>query len=297
MLTHTPVSIRILWIVALFTALGGLPACRQPSPHIDNVDSKKIQPGSTIKLDGSNFGKDSSELAVKVGTYDASVAAVTPESIRVELPKKLPAGDYDVIVTNVKSGQSSPPLSLKVIEKVKIPAGTRLHVRTDERISSDKNLVGDTFRLILETPILSNNRIFAPPGSSVTGRVILAKEPGRVKGRAEIGFTLIELRRPGSEQFFQLVTDDFSSQAKSTTKRDATTIGITTGLGAVIGAIAGGGKGAAIGAAAGAGTGTGVVLLTKGDQVMIPANAGFTFILQQPIEAEITEPLPPAQSP
>jgi hypothetical protein len=59
-------------------------------------------------------------------------------------------------------------------------------------------------------------------------------------------------------------------QAQSTTRKDVTKIGGATGAGALIGAIIGGKKGAAIGAGIGAGAGTGVVLSTRGEELVLP---------------------------
>jgi hypothetical protein len=53
--------------------------------------------------------------------------------------------------------------------------------------------------------------------------------------------------------------------------------------GAVIGAIAGGGKGAAIGAIAGGAAGAGAQVLTKGQNVHVPAETVLTFRLNSPL--------------
>jgi hypothetical protein len=50
-------------------------------------------------------------------------------------------------------------------------------------------------------------------------------------------------------------------------------------VGALIGAIVGGGKGAAIGAGVGAAGGAGVVVLTKGKEVKVPAETVLNFKL------------------
>ncbi|MFI5173779.1 MAG: BON domain-containing protein, partial [Terriglobia bacterium] len=60
-------------------------------------------------------------------------------------------------------------------------------------------------------------------------------------------------------------------------------IGGGAALGAVIGAIAGKGKGVAIGAVSGAAAGTAVQVLTKGNQIKIPAETRLSFRLDQPV--------------
>jgi hypothetical protein len=54
-------------------------------------------------------------------------------------------------------------------------------------------------------------------------------------------------------------------------------------VGAIIGAITGGGKGAAIGGGVGAAAGAGTQALTRGRQVIVPAESVVTFQLEQPL--------------
>jgi hypothetical protein len=58
-------------------------------------------------------------------------------------------------------------------------------------------------------------------------------------------------------------------------------VGGAAAIGTLIGAIAGGGDGAAIGAAVGAAGGAAAQVLTRGDQVRIPAESVLTFRLDQ----------------
>jgi hypothetical protein len=57
-------------------------------------------------------------------------------------------------------------------------------------------------------------------------------------------------------------------------------------LGTLIGAIAGGGKGAAIGAAVGAAGGATAQVLTRGEEIRVPAESVLTFRLDQPWRLE-----------
>jgi outer membrane lipoprotein SlyB len=61
-------------------------------------------------------------------------------------------------------------------------------------------------------------------------------------------------------------------------------VGGGAALGTLLGAIAGGGKGAAIGAVAGAAAGTGVQVLTKGEEIRVPAETVLNFRLDEPLQ-------------
>ena len=122
----------------------------------------------------------------------------------------------------------------------------------------------------------------AKDGARVEG-VIVDSDPGeRVKGVASIAVTLESLTLADGRTV-ALDASQYTRQAKSTKKKDATKIGVATGVGAAVGAIAGGGKGAAIGAGVGGGAGTGVVLATRGDPAVIPAETRVSFTLKSPV--------------
>jgi hypothetical protein len=163
-----------------------------------------------------------------------------------------------------------------------VPEGTVLRVRTNGTISTKTHTTGEKFDASLEAPIEEGGRILAPKGARVEGRVVESDPGGRVKGRASIAVRLTHLHLHGDE-VVEIQTNSVARHARSSTKEDAAKIGIGAGVGAAIGAIAGGGKGAAIGAASGGGAGTGLVLATRGDPAVIPAESVLRFELRAPV--------------
>src|SRR5947207_6959535 len=120
-------------------------------------------------------------------------------------------------------------------------------------------------------------------GMRIHGRVVDAKESGRVKGRATIELTLTDIASRNG-QLVNIETKPYRTVAESTKKRDAAIIGGGAGLGAAIGAIAGGGKGAAMGAAIGGGAGTGTVLATKGKEIHYSPETRISFTLAASVQ-------------
>jgi hypothetical protein len=173
--------------------------------------------------------------------------------------------------------------SVKPEPKVTIPAGTRIHVALIDGVSSNNSSAGDQFTASLTQPIVVNGKTVFPKGTTVRGRVVDAKESGRVQGRASIQLRLTNVVRDNASDV-AISTKTYSAVAANTKKRDAAIIGGGAGLGAAIGAITGGGKGAAIGAAVGGGAGTGTVLATKGKEIHYGPEAKLTFTLSQPVE-------------
>jgi len=164
-----------------------------------------------------------------------------------------------------------------------IAAGTRLRVALIDPVSSDKSHAGDQFMASLTEPVIVDGKTVLKKGTKVRGRVVDAKDSGRVKGRASIELTLTQIVRDGHKTI-NISTKPYSEVAESTKKRDAGIIAGGAGLGAAIGAIAGGGKGAAIGAGVGGGAGTGTVLATKGKEIRFAPEHPLSFTLANSIQ-------------
>ncbi|MCX6599540.1 MAG: hypothetical protein NTV70_24560 [Acidobacteria bacterium] len=163
-----------------------------------------------------------------------------------------------------------------------LETGTAIKVRTTSLLSTKTSSTGGTFEASLAAPLEVDGYTVADKGASVEGVITDADDGGRVKGRASM---TVALRRitTADGQTINIRTDSESREAKSSVKKDALKVGIVSGIGAAIGAIAGGGRGAAIGAGAGAGAGTGVVLATKGEAAVFPAESLLTFRLAAPV--------------
>src|SRR5215831_9093437 len=163
-----------------------------------------------------------------------------------------------------KSVSAAPPKAneYKPEPRITVPAGTKLRVALLDAVSSDKSQAGDQFAASLTEPVVVDGKTVFAKGTKVHGRVVDAKESGRVKGRASLELALTQIVRNGKS--ISISTKPYTEVAESTKKRDAAVIAGGAGLGAAIGAIAGGGKGAAIGAGVGGGAGTGTVLATRG---------------------------------
>ena len=162
-----------------------------------------------------------------------------------------------------------------------IPAGTSLRVTLIDGVSSRKNKSGEMFLATLAEPVVVDGTTVLEKGVKVQGRVIDAEESGRVKGRAKISLTLMNVM--DGEKQHPISTKPFRAEAESTKGRDAGIIGGAAGVGAAIGAIAGGGKGAAEGALIGGAAGTGGVLVTRGKEVEYRPETRLKFTLDKSV--------------
>lgn len=164
--------------------------------------------------------------------------------------------------------------------RINIPAGTRLLIRTSDAIDSSKQKTGYKFTASLETNLQIDETVVAPRGSKVYGRLANASSAGRMSGSSELTLELTDIVINGTA--YPLVTSTYELKGKGEGGNTAKKVVGGAGLGAVIGGIAGGGKGAGIGAAAGAAGGTAVAASKKGQQLQIPSESLIEFRLAQP---------------
>jgi len=163
-----------------------------------------------------------------------------------------------------------------------IPEGTRIDVRLDTTISSERNRSGDTFEATLDRPIeLGNGEPVVPQGTRVTGEVIAAQPSGHLKTPAELSVALRTLEVGGNS--YPISTSSVSRRGKSHKGHDAKWIAGSAAGGALLGALIGHGKGAAIGALAGGGGGTAVAYATGKQNIVMPSETSLHFVLQQPV--------------
>jgi hypothetical protein len=168
---------------------------------------------------------------------------------------------------------------------VVVPEGTQLAITLDQSLASNQQKSGDEFDASVAAPVVVDGKTVIPKGAKVTGRVVEARESGRLKGVAVLKLALVSVEVDGKD--YDLQTTSVTRSGKNHNKRNAVLIGGGTGVGAAIGAAAGGGKGALIGGAIGAGAGTGTAVATGKLDITIPAETQFSFKLTQPVTVQV----------
>ncbi len=162
-----------------------------------------------------------------------------------------------------------------------IPKGTELSVRTNEVIDSTKSAAGQKFSAVMYADVPdSSGAIAIRKGSDVelvirsaSGPELILDIDSLVVGGQRYVVSTSDLKQKGGEGL-------------GANRKTAAMVGGGAAVGAVVGAIVGGGKGAAIGAGVGAAGGAGMVVLTKGKTVKVPAETVLKFKLDSDLQLQ-----------
>ncbi|MFY9855577.1 MAG: hypothetical protein WAK26_17030 [Terracidiphilus sp.] len=166
-----------------------------------------------------------------------------------------------------------------------IPAGTRLTIRVDERISVKHSHEGDTFTGEIVEPVRTlDNIVVVPRGTRVGGVVAAAHRRGHFKGRSLLELRLTSMTLNGKR--YPLTTDDLTQTKNGKGKRSAALISGGTGLGMLVGGVATGGVGLVVGGLAGSGAGTATAGLTGNRDIVIPAESVVRFKLAEKLRVQ-----------
>jgi hypothetical protein len=172
-------------------------------------------------------------------------------------------------------------------QKVTVPAGTRILIRTIDPIDTTKQKTGYRFTASLETNLQVENTVVAPRGTTVYGRLAQASSAGKMSGSSQLTLEITDIVLGGTS--YPLLTSTYEIKGKGEGKKTAGKIIGGAGLGALIGGIAGGGAGAAIGVLAGAAGGTALAASKKGEQLQIPSESLLEFRIEQPVSLPVRE--------
>ena len=262
---------RLWWITALLTIAIAAPAF---------ADTVKLRSGKSVT--GQFIGGDSK--SVRVLRDDGTVSEVPlDQAVAVEFsarkppapppPPPPPPAANPAPAAAAAAPKPPPPPERK---KVTVPSGTALNVRLTEGIDVDAAAAGQTFKAVIDDPVMISGSTVIPRGASASLQAVKVEQSGKMKGSDKISLKLNSIRFGGMQ--YAVTTAYVESKGKGEGKKTTRKVGGGAGLGAIVGGIAGGGSGAAIGAAVGAAGGA-VMASTGEEHLKLPAETRLTFNL------------------
>lgn len=185
---------------------------------------------------------------------------------------------------NESANTTAPQTPVRVAsDRQMIPSGTSFAVRANQTIETSQ--AGGVFAAEIAQDIEnSRGELLVPKGSPAELQVVQVTSGGTV-GTPTMELALRSLTVNGTRYNVMSGTETArGDEGLGANRRTAIMTGGGALLGTLIGAAAGGGSGAAIGAAVGAAGGAAAQVLTRGEQIKVPAETVMTFRLDQPLQ-------------
>lgn len=217
--------------------------------------------------------------AITVGDIETSFrnetapARIASAPRRASTPRSSPTTQPRIEQPAVRAADPPAP----VVRTSTIPAGTRLEVVLDRRLSTETNHSGDSFPVTLVRAVVIEGETILPESTRMVGEITALERPGRASGVAKMTLFLKGISNGEGEVPIQ--TNSLALEGKTTKTEDAAKVGIGTAIGVAFGAIFGGGKGAVKGGTIGAGGGVGTVLATRGEELVLAPEQRLLFVL------------------
>ena len=242
-----------------------------------SADRVRLRSGKTVE--GMFMGGDSK--SVRVLLDDGSVSEIPlEEAIAVEFsarkPKTAPAPAPAAKPAAAPAPAAQAPAPAAAPKPVTVPAGTMLNVRLAQAIDVDTSATGQTFKAIVDDPVMIGGSVVIPRGASAVVQAVHVEQSGKMKGSDKISLKVNSIGFGG--MVHEVTTTYVQTKGSGEGKKTARKVGGGAGLGAIVGGIAGGGSGAAIGAAVG-GVAGGAVAAGGEDHLQLAAETRLQFQL------------------
>ncbi len=240
-----------------------------------SADRVRLRSGKTVE--GMFMGGDSK--SVRVLLDDGSVSEIPlEEAIAVEFsarkPKAAPAPAPAAKPAPAPAAQAPAPAAAP--KPVTVPAGTMLNVRLAQAIDVDTSATGQTFKAIVDDPVMIGGSVVIPRGASAVVQAVHVEQSGKMKGSDKISLKVNSIGFGG--MVHEVTTTYVQTKGSGEGKKTSRKVAGGAGLGAIVGGIAGGGSGAAIGAAVGGVTG-GAIAAGGEEHLQLPAETRLQFQL------------------
>jgi hypothetical protein len=256
------------WIVALLVLGAGVSL---------SADRVKLRSGKVVE--GMFIGGDSKSVRLLLDNGSVSEFPLE-DAVAVEFSARKPAPPPPP----PSSAPAPAPARAAQSKAVTVPAGTTINVRLAQGIDVDASQAGQTFKAVVDDPVMIGGSIVIPRGASAIVQAVQVKQSGTMKGSDKISLKLNSIGFGG--MVYEVATGYVETKGKGEGRRTARKVGGGAGLGAIVGGIAGGGEGAAIGAAVGGITGAAVA--SGGEEhLKLPAETRLQFQLSAAINVRL----------
>jgi hypothetical protein len=245
-----------------------------------SADRVRLRSGKVIE--GMFMGGDSKTVRVLLDNGQVSEVALE-DAVSVEFSARKPAAPPPAPKPAPAPAATAPAPKPAALTTVSVPAGTAINVRLTQGIEVDAAQAGQTFKAIVDDPVMLSGSVVIPRGASAVLQATKVEQSGKMKGSDKISLKMNAIGFGG--RVYDVTTAYVESKGKGEGKKTARKVGGGAGLGAIVGGIAGGGSGAAIGAAVGGVTGA--AISSGGEEhLSLPAETRLQFQLMSAVNVQ-----------
>ncbi len=238
-----------------------------------SADKVRLKSGKVIV--GLFVGADSKAVRLLLDSGQVSEIPLT-EAVAVEFDPRKPAPKPAQAPAAAPAEAPAAAPKPAAPKMVTVPAGSALNVRLTAAIDVDSSKAGQTFKGVVDDPVMVDGSIAIPRGASATLQAVAVEQSGKMKGSDKV---TLKVNAIGFGGYVYPVSSSYNqSKGKGEGKKTGRKVGGGAGLGAIVGGIAGGGEGAAIGAVVGGATGA--IVASQGEEhLQLPAESRLNFQL------------------
>jgi hypothetical protein len=169
---------------------------------------------------------------------------------------------------------------------VTVEPGTPVYVMLMQPITSKHTKIGMPFHgILVQDMVVKNGVIAIPRGADISGTVVDARGPGKLKGRPHLALQLTGVNVSGTS--YPLLSQVWVRGGPGKGGQSAANIGGSAAVGAIVGGAVGGGGTALLGGLLGGLGGAGLSSLSSGPQLYVPAESVLTFYLSAPVTVQV----------
>lgn len=185
-------------------------------------------------------------------------------------------------------------------EKITIPAGSALHCRLTQTITTQLNVEGDPFTANVSEPVTIDGHVVIPVGAKIEGRIAHVQRPGHFRGVGEMRLAAEKVVMPdgttnpisailsavyGAESA-AVKGDEGGVRGPNARVKNLEEIGAGMGGGGVVGTLFGGLTGTVVGGAIGGVAGYLDTVRKRGPDLALPAGTQLNYQLTRELVIE-----------
>jgi hypothetical protein len=195
-------------------------------------------------------------------------------------------------------------VSLGRAETFSIPAGSTIHCRLTQAVSTKLNFEGDPFLATVTEPYMVNGEQIIPVGTTISGKISSLQRPGRIKGVGQMHLTADQIILPDGRTFpFNTVlmtafgaegakvdSEEGNIKGPHSRMKDVKEVGLGMGGGGFLGTLIGGVHGTVVGGAIGGAVGLLDTLRRRGEDLTLPTGTELNYQLTRALVVDVNAP-------